>query len=91
MIDIDKVIATVTEIIEDLNAGMDYECLASKYGVFKTENPKVYSLATSDPDCLRKLGHIKALREKSAQGMSHHDMSVVFGQVLADQYLQGKH
>ena len=88
--DMDALISTVCSITVDLERGMDYESLDSKYADFKEHHPKVYSLAKGDPGCLAKLRQIKTLRDQKAEGTSQYEASAIFGQTLADQYLVRK-
>jgi len=86
--DVNHIVAVVTQITDDLMAGCDFESIDSKYSDFKETYPKILKLAKSDPKCLEKLKEVQKLKEKRDSGSSQHEVSVEFGQILADQYLK---
>lgn len=88
--DVQYLIDVVTQITKDLNKGCDLESIDCKYADFKEKYPKIHNLAKGDPNCLRKLIEVQKLKAKKASGSTQYEVSVEFGQILADEYLTKK-
>jgi len=86
-----NLIKEVNVMLIDLNDNMDFEIFDSKYYEFKQENPKIFEMVKSDPNCLDKLLQIQKLRlDKEQSGLSQYDASAAFGQSMANEYLTPK-
>lgn len=81
-------IEVVKYIRQDIDAGLGMEATRAKWSSFSIQQPKVFTLAVGDPDCIAKLEKMLELMESKIEGtMNQHEASVVFGQVIADEYL----